>query len=130
MNFNKTFFIAFQDKLDQNLKKTDNTFGKKAFIDDEKKGLKLFRLSNERGFRFPIRPPKLKKVNNSSDISAQRSRIGYASALQTRQTDINSTFTGPIRKVKKIKRRRLHSRPQNQVSRPLIYLFEMFSYGL
>ena len=116
-------FCVFQDKLDQ--KKTDSTFGKKAFIDDEKKGLKLFRWSNERGFRFPIRPPKLRKANNTSDITAQRSRIGYASALQTRQTDINSTFTGPIRKVKKVKRKRLDSRPNNQVSRPLIYLFEL-----
>lgn len=90
-----------------------NNANKKSF--DEKKDLKLFRWSKEREFRFPIRPPKLRKVSPSSEGLSQKSRIGYASALQTRQTD-NSTLVSPIRKVRKVKRKRLDSRPNNQVS--------------
>jgi hypothetical protein len=100
-----------KEKSDQNQKNGNN----KKFFDD-KKDLKLFRWTKEREFRFPIRPPKLRKVSPSSEGLSQKSRIGYASALQTRQTDLNSTIISPIRKVRKVKRKRMDSRPNNQTN--------------
>ncbi|CAG2160247.1 unnamed protein product [Oppiella nova] len=87
--------------------------GNEAFV--EEKGLKLFRWTKERDFRFPIRPPKLRK-SNTTENAVQKARIGYASALQTRQiqTTSNSTST-PIRKLRKVKRKRLSTNNQTNI---------------
>ncbi|CAG2114855.1 unnamed protein product, partial [Medioppia subpectinata] len=79
------------------------------------KGLKLFRWSKERDYRFPIRPPKLRK-NNSTEKVIQKSRIGYASALQTRQIQTTSNTTStPIRKLRKVKRKRVSTNNQTNI---------------
>lgn len=73
-------------KIDDDLKKITT---KKPQVE---KDIKLFHWSKERRIRFPIRPPRLKKVNDT-EKSIQKPRIGYASALQTRQANANLTTT-------------------------------------
>jgi hypothetical protein len=107
-----------------NLKEKSDDIKKITFKKSvNEKGVKLFRWSRERDLRFPIRPPKLKKVNET-EKTIEKARIGYASVLQIRQTNLNTTVT-PMRKTaKKVNRKRLSNANQVNVS------FNLFIYRL
>jgi hypothetical protein len=112
---NASITTTIQPTANDNLKEKSDDMEKITFKKSvNEKGVKLFRWSRERDFRFPIRPPKLKKVNET-EKTIEKARIGYASVLQIRQTNPNTTVTPMHTTVKKFNRKRLSNANQKNL---------------